>query len=345
MKSLKRLLIDNVGVDGSLDTDGVTRAMLQLRNTPERDTGLSPAQVLMGRQLRDALPFPPRKTIFDEDSPVDKKWKERWALKEEALRVRLAKQVDKLDANTRELKVLDEGDQVRVQNQYGNKPKKWDRTGTVVQKGSHDQYVVKVHGSNRLTKRNRRFLRKIVSCGDSKEPAQTHTTTTPAPAPMDPKLSPEPPTVSMPIQREDTSRNFGEVWRPASPPVNTGSSTPVNMTSTGSKADTSPGAIMPTTSTPMNTPTSPSVAETPNGSRNPGSREEPSVRSQQFTPTVHFPKMNPHPTFTPRRSPTLEAPRRRISYNVPPTATEKVDRPSRKRRANPKYIGEEWHNY
>ena len=41
VKSLKRLLIDNIGESGSLYTDAVTRAMLQLRNTPEHDTGLS----------------------------------------------------------------------------------------------------------------------------------------------------------------------------------------------------------------------------------------------------------------------------------------------------------------
>ena len=34
-------------------------------------------------------------------------------------------------------------------------------TGTVVETGNFDQYTVKVDGSGRLTKRNRRFLRPI----------------------------------------------------------------------------------------------------------------------------------------------------------------------------------------
>ena len=55
VKSINRLLQDNVSIDGSLNTDGVTQAMLQLCNMPERDTGVSPAQVLMGRPLRDTL--------------------------------------------------------------------------------------------------------------------------------------------------------------------------------------------------------------------------------------------------------------------------------------------------
>ena len=50
---------------------------------------------------------------------------------------------------------------MRVQNQNGNSPLKWDRTGQVVQVGDHDQYIVRVDGSRRLTKRNRKFLRKF----------------------------------------------------------------------------------------------------------------------------------------------------------------------------------------
>ena len=52
---MKRLLCDNVSEGGNLNTDAVTRAMLQLRNTPEGDSGLSPTQVLMGRTLGDTL--------------------------------------------------------------------------------------------------------------------------------------------------------------------------------------------------------------------------------------------------------------------------------------------------
>ena len=55
VKTMKRLLQDNIGANGNLNTDTVTRVMLQLRNTPEGDSGLSPAQILLGRTLRDTF--------------------------------------------------------------------------------------------------------------------------------------------------------------------------------------------------------------------------------------------------------------------------------------------------
>ena len=58
VKTVKRMLRDNVSANGSLDRAGVLRALLQLRNTPNRDTKLSPARALFGRELRDFLPQP-----------------------------------------------------------------------------------------------------------------------------------------------------------------------------------------------------------------------------------------------------------------------------------------------
>ena len=49
-----------------------------------------------------------------------------------------------------------------IQNQDASSKdfKKWNRQGTIITAGKHDQYLVKVHGTGRLTVRNRRFLRK-----------------------------------------------------------------------------------------------------------------------------------------------------------------------------------------
>ena len=56
VKSTKRLLEDNIGSDGELDTDKFLRAMLIKRNTPDPVTKLSPAEIIFGRKLRDSLP-------------------------------------------------------------------------------------------------------------------------------------------------------------------------------------------------------------------------------------------------------------------------------------------------
>jgi len=52
------------------------------------------------------------------------------------------------------------GDHVRLQNQVGNHPRRWDRTGVVIEVCRYHQYVVRVDVSGRITIRNCRFLRK-----------------------------------------------------------------------------------------------------------------------------------------------------------------------------------------
>ena len=54
------------------------------------------------------------------------------------------------------------GDHVRIQNQVGNHPNQWDKTGVVVVVRQYHQYVIRVDGSGRITIRNRRLLRKYI---------------------------------------------------------------------------------------------------------------------------------------------------------------------------------------
>ena len=53
------------------------------------------------------------------------------------------------------------GDNVMIQNQTGNFPNKWGKSGIIVELKDYDQYVIKNDGSGRLTVRNRKFLRKF----------------------------------------------------------------------------------------------------------------------------------------------------------------------------------------
>lgn len=156
VKTAKRLIRDNTGGRGELNNDRFARALAQYRNTPDQDVGLSPAQILFGRHLRDHMPVLP-----DQYRPR-REWLMMAEDRERALAQRHAREVDRLSEHTKRLAPLMVGDCVVVQNQVGNFPGKWDKTGSVVEIREFDQYLVKFDGSGRCTLRNRRFLRKIL---------------------------------------------------------------------------------------------------------------------------------------------------------------------------------------
>ena len=169
VKSAKRLLRSNVGPTGVLDSDNLLRALLQLRNTPDPDCNISPAQIVFGRPLRDAFSFVNRLEKFSNPA-IHPTWREAWSQKETALRTRFTKSSEALNEHARALLPLSVGDRCFVQNQTGTAPIKWDRTGIVTGVLPHDQYVVKVDGSGRVTKRNRRFLRAFKPASTKIEP-------------------------------------------------------------------------------------------------------------------------------------------------------------------------------
>jgi hypothetical protein len=120
----------------------------------------------------------------------------------------------------------------------GSHPNKWDNTGRVVEVRQHDQYVIRMDGSSRVTLRNRRFLRKYTPF-QQRPPTKTmldllpHITpaepvhkeqiahhrlsshpTTDVPNPSAP-LPPEPPTLPMP---QPTPANHQDGQMPRNPP-------------------------------------------------------------------------------------------------------------------------------
>ena len=152
---MKKLIRENTNRDGSLTNDKFLQALMTYRNTPDWDTHRSPAQVIFGENLRDFLLSP--QTRYDPRS----EWIVLMEDREKALAKRAVINMEKLDKNCRVLPKLAIGDSVLVQNQVGNHPSRWDITGIVVEVREHDQYVVRVDGSGRMTLRNRKFLRKI----------------------------------------------------------------------------------------------------------------------------------------------------------------------------------------
>ena len=209
------MLVNNTNVSGSLNTDTFHRAMLQYRNTPDRDTALSPAMCLFGRPIRDFIPIHPGKY---RPHPT---WHETLRAREEALRNRHMRDAERLSEHTVYRPPLKVGDTVRIQNQVGPHPNKWDKTGVVIEVRQFHQYVIRVDGSGRVTLRNRQFLRRytpvvergpiILSPGplslpytNPAGPASQHK---PTPAPQGKPISdgsfPQPVTTPRPTQPHD----------------------------------------------------------------------------------------------------------------------------------------------
>ena len=157
VKTAKRLLMSNTVQTGSLDYDRFLRAILQLRNTPDPDCNLSPAQIIFGRPLRDSLSFVNCLEKFS-NTHIRPLWRQAWAAKEKALRTRITYTTESLKAHSSPLCPLTLGKRVFLQNQQGQNPTKWDRSGVAVESAGHDQFRVKVDGSGQITLRNRRFL-------------------------------------------------------------------------------------------------------------------------------------------------------------------------------------------
>ena len=81
------------------------------------------------------------------------------------MRKRALQNLENLSHGTKKLQPLKLHDVVQVQNQIGNYPSRWDITGEIVEVKTFDQYVVKIHGSGRMTTRNRKFLKLITPYG------------------------------------------------------------------------------------------------------------------------------------------------------------------------------------
>jgi hypothetical protein len=62
---------------------------------------------------------------------------------------------------TKDLNDLEVGTAVAIQNQTGNNPTKWDKTGIVIENKPNSKVMIRVDGSRRVTMRNRKFVRQL----------------------------------------------------------------------------------------------------------------------------------------------------------------------------------------
>ena len=151
VKSMKRLLTDNIGPNGHLHTDNFLEAILQYRNTPDAATGISPARYVFHRPIRDFLP----------DITIGKTmdWEVTMKQHQEAREKHSTRHMSALQEHTRVLPQLQVGDKVFVQNQVGTNPTRWDLTGVITEVKQFDQYIIKLDHSGRETLRNRKYLK------------------------------------------------------------------------------------------------------------------------------------------------------------------------------------------
>ena len=131
--------------------DQIARCLLQHRNTPMKGCKVSPAQLVMGRGLRDFIPQPP------SGYSVSNRWKEFLRQREQYM----LKNNDKIVEQKKKL-ILNElplGCKVSCQNVQNNQ---WDKSGIIVEVLAFRKYKIKLHGSGRITTRNRIHLRHLL---------------------------------------------------------------------------------------------------------------------------------------------------------------------------------------
>ena len=124
---------------------------MQHRNTPLADLMLSPAQILLHRQLRDKVPTHPKHLR------LHKKW--IMAAKQRELLLNTTKQASLKRYNKVSRKLDPLNLQTKVLILSNNKNPRWNRSGRVVMKLPFRKYRIKLDGSGRVIDRNRRFLR------------------------------------------------------------------------------------------------------------------------------------------------------------------------------------------
>ena len=160
VKAAKRMIQENTGPNGSLDTDAFLSALLMHRNTPSAALKMSPSEVVFGRKIRDLLP------VKEGQLKMNPEWHSQLQMRDAAMARRHAKRGQDLEEHTRKLRRLKVGEVVSIQDQKGNNSKRWNCTGTIVEVKEFDQYVIQVDGSGRLTIRNRKFLRPLITFKD-----------------------------------------------------------------------------------------------------------------------------------------------------------------------------------
>ena len=112
------------------------------RQGPNLDADLN---LDLGRKITDLMPIKPSQL------KVNKRWTKLLRQREAVMAKRHITCVKGLNNHTREVKPINMGHAVSIQNGHGNKPLRWDNTGTTMEVAAFNKYVMKEDSSGRLT--------------------------------------------------------------------------------------------------------------------------------------------------------------------------------------------------
>jgi hypothetical protein len=155
VKALKELVL-KLAPSGDLSSEEFLAGLLEFRNTPHV-TGLLPAQIVFGHQLRSIAPA--------HRSSYASQWEEVMAARERTKVEVNAASKFRFDSLARPLSPLPVGAPVRVQD---TKTKLCSQVGVIVAVGRYRSYRVKF-ASGCVLWRNRRFLRPMVPAAAEEE--------------------------------------------------------------------------------------------------------------------------------------------------------------------------------
>jgi len=145
VKQMKRLIHCTFDPQlGTVNLEKCTKALLLFRNTPRRPSGLSPAEILFGRVLRDGVP-----TKLDQYLPQHR---EAVLRRQEAVES-YRRQMEKIE-NVRRFR---KGDRVAVQDPVS---KRWNLRAIVIDEPKFRNYIVETEEGGRY-RRNQKFLKLL----------------------------------------------------------------------------------------------------------------------------------------------------------------------------------------
>ena len=158
---IKRTLRCYTTKSGFLNCDGFSRAITRYRNTPCGDIGVSPSNVLLGRDLEEQLPVA---------ADVSEVRKQAMAGSLPNLNVgnmagNFAEFESNLSKGTRSLPDLNYGEMIQVLKQRESNPKWWKRSEKNVERFDFDNYLLMANGGDKRKGGDRR-VRNLLEGGD-----------------------------------------------------------------------------------------------------------------------------------------------------------------------------------